>query len=769
MRKKSLFKTKHLIWRLVISLSLLSVFCLHVLAVIDIKVLSQLERFAYDEKLRLTMPGTVDERIVIVDIDEKSLTAEGQWPWTRDKLAQLVNQLFDQYGVAIAGFDVVFAEPNETSGLQLLQALLASPLGQDPNYQADLAALRPRLETDRAFAEALDRRQVVMGYVFKHYASATDNQLGQLPPASNTAGDLSQVPVVVAKGYTANLGLLQNATGLGGFFDNPLVDADGVFRRAPLLQRYEGQLYESLSLRLARLRLQADVPEPVFVDEGRGGASLLGVSLGPNIITTDEQLGILVPYRGTQGSFQYVSATDVLNGTADIEVLFDKIVLVGSSAPGLLDLRATPVAKQFVGVEVHANMISGLLDGNIKQQHAWTRWLQSLLLALYAVAFALLLPRLAPGIDFLLLLVCIAVTVALSLWFWLELDIVLELAVPVIFLILLFLLQTSYGLFVENRRKRHLSKMFSQYVPPELVEELDETEVSLEGEARNMTVLFSDVRGFTSMSEGMEATALTQLMNAFLTPLTKVIHAQRGTIDKYMGDAIMAFWGAPLPTDQHAHLAVQAALDMTKEAQQVSAGFAAKNWPEVRVGIGLNTGTMNVGNMGSEFRTAYTVLGDAVNLGARLEGLTRVYGVDVIVSEYTKMAAPDFVYRRLDHVRVKGRDQPVAIFEPIALQANLAASKGSDEPSSSSSSSSSESATTKPAIADLLTADMIDSFHSALDYFAEQNWSAAEAILVQLNQQRPELLYELYIARIATYREQPPEADWDGVCTFTSK
>lgn len=306
------------------------------------------------------------------------------------------------------------------------------------------------------------------------------------------------------------------------------------------------------------------------------------------------------------------------------------------------------------------------------------------------------------------------------------------------------MLHMSYGFFIESRGKRQLAHLFGHYIPPELVDEMSESpeQYSLEGENREMTVLFSDVRGFTSISEGMDPKQLTQLMNALLTPMTRVIHKNRGTIDKYMGDAIMSFWGAPLADSEHARHALYAAMEMMDELKIMQEDFKQRGWPAVNIGIGLNTGDMNVGNMGSEFRMAYTVLGGAVNLGSRLEGLTKEYGVNIIVSESTKNAIPEFVFRELDLVRVKGKTEPVAIFEPIGHKNDLEKSVTSE-----------------------LTA-----YKKALMNFRAQSWDKAELDFFNLNRASPERsLYQVYLDRVAIYRNEPPGVNWDGVFTHTTK
>jgi adenylate cyclase len=285
--------------------------------------------------------------------------------------------------------------------------------------------------------------------------------------------------------------------------------------------------------------------------------------------------------------------------------------------------------------------------------------------------------------------------------------------------------------------------MFGQYIPEELVAEMDanDEELSLEGENREMSVLFSDVRGFTTISEGLSPTELTQLMNEFLTPITGIIHDNRGTIDKYMGDCVMAFWGAPLTDADHANHALVAALAMVEEMKTVSATFAAKGWPAIKVGIGIASGPMNVGNMGSEFRMAYTVMGDTVNLGSRLEGITKVYGANIVVSQETNALIDGFTCRELDRVRVKGKNEPITIFEPLGKTEDISSDLNTE----------------------------VDKFHQALACYRKQDWDGAEALFNELETANSGVLYQLYLDRIKTYRAEPPGDDWDGVFTLTSK
>ena len=712
--------------------------------------IKQLENWTYDARLNFTRIDTIDDRIVIVDIDENSLAEVGRWPWSRDRLAVLVENLFGHYEVDTVGFDIVFAEKDESSGLDKFERLANTTLRNDSEYLQALEELRPSLMHDEIFAESLAGKNIVLGYYFK--AALQDGEAGftgLLPPALTKmdAQWRERLPIHKAVGYGGNLEILQSSAPSGGYFDNPYVDSDGVFRRVPLVQAYEGYLFASLALATTQLHLRAEGIELTVESEGSKGGkeyyALETINIRDYRVPVDANGAVFVPYRGAQGSFPYVPAHEVLSRQTSPLALKDKIVLIGTSAPGLLDLRSTPVQNIYPGVEVHANIISGILDDRIKHKPAWTVGYEFVILVVIAVAMALLLPLVSPLLAAASTLGITGLVMAGTFAAW-ENNLILPLASPLLLIGLMFVLHMSYGFFIESRGKRQLANLFGHYIPPELVDEMSESpeEYSLEGENREMTVLFSDVRGFTTISEGMDPRQLTQLMNALLTPMTRVIHKNRGTIDKYMGDAIMSFWGAPMADSEHARHALYAAIEMMDELKIMQADFKQRGWPEVNIGIGLNTGDMNVGNMGSEFRMAYTVLGDAVNLGSRLEGLTKEYGVNIIVSETTKAAIPEFVFRELDLVRVKGKHEPVAIFEPVGHKNDLEKSVTSE----------------------------ITGYKKALMSFRAQSWDKAEMDFFNLNRSNPErYLYQVYLDRIAIYRQNPPGEDWDGVFTHKTK
>jgi adenylate cyclase len=709
----------------------------------------QLSSIIYDYRLRLTMPRTLDDRIVIVDIDEKSLKEEGRWPWGRDRLALLMDKLFDKYGVAVVGFDVVFAEKDESSGLKVLQQLGQNQLKGDPSFQAVLSQIQPQLEYDKLFASKIKNRKVVLGYYLSNQAD--QHASGMLPEPTFPPGTFKghSAEFTTWNGYGANLPELQQAAAGAGHF-NPWTDFDGRVRRVPMLAEYNGAYYESLSLAVVRALLGPTKLLPGYAEVKAGGyAGLEWLELdaagGRIKIPVDNDVATFVPYRGAQGSFRYISLTDVLHDRVEPAQLKNKIVLVGTTAPGLLDLRSTPVAEAYPGVEVHANMISGILDQNLKEQPAYMLGAEVVWLLLIGIALSFLLPIFTPAKAILACVFALVSTAGLSLAVWQNANILMPVANSLLMVALLFALNMSYGYFIESRTKHQITRLFGKYVPTELVDEMSknpEQVVSMEGESREMTVLFSDVRGFTTISEKLDPKELSQLMNEFLTPLSRVISRHQGKVDKYMGDCIMAFWGAPKPLLGHARNAILAGIEMQATLQALQPHFRERGWPEIHIGVGINTGRVSVGNMGSEVRVAYTVMGDEVNLASRLEGLTKQYGVGIIVGENTRKLVKDFLYRELDHVRVVGKDKPVAIYEPIMLSSE--ASKALH--------------------------DEVKLFHEVRRLYRKQDWDQAELQLMNLQRMSPDTaLYEIYTRRVINFRKNPPSADWDGVFDVQTK
>jgi adenylate cyclase len=712
--------------------------------IVPMRFLQMLEMQAYDARLRLAMPRTVDPRIVIVDIDEKSLIAEGHWPWSRDKLALMVRQLFDRYKVRVAGFDVAFAERDTSSGIETLDRLARTELKDDAEFKGALERSRATLDYDKVFGAEIGRHPVVLGF----FLNPKQDQAGALPAPIIDAKSLeanAEVRRTEATGFSGNRPELQQQATAAGHL-SPGLDFDGVTRRIPMLMKYGDGYYEAISLAMARVYL-GNVPATVRMEtHGQGKAAVAWVSslsVANHEIPLDEAMSALVPFRGERGSFRYVSATDVIRGTLGPEELADKAVIVGTSAQGLLDIRTTPVGEDYPGVEVHANMLSGILDQTLKQRPYEGIAFSALLLLFIGIPLAVVLPRTGALVSSAASASVLAAALGLNLYAW-HLGYVLDLATPLAMVVALYFFNMVYGFFMEARSRRLITGLFGTYVPKELVDEMSRNpgEYSMRGESRQMTVLFSDVRDFTSISEGLPPEGLKDLMNAYLTEMTEVIQEKRGTIDKYIGDAIMAFWGAPVADAQHAPHALEAALAMQKRVRGLDPDFMKRGWPVLQIGVGLNCGEMNVGDMGSRFRRAYTVMGDAVNLASRLEALTKEYGVGILVSENIVSGAEGFVYREVDRVVVKGRTEGVAIYEPLGRAGEVAEAVLQD----------------------------VERFHKALGLYRKRRWVEAMQLFEALSAKSPETkLYKLYIARAANYIDHAPEPTWNGTWVFTTK
>ena len=734
-------------WRVLWSLVLVAVFAGHCMGWWQLPMLARVESVLYDARVRLVAPGTVDDRIVIVDIDEKSLRekdqgGEGRWPWRRDRLAALVTTLFQQYGVTLVATDIILSEKDASSGLEVLEQLAANELKDNAEFAAQLELLRPSLAFDHLLGEAMQGGPVVLGYAF-HNDKPSESTV--LPPGLDPAAwGLTAVRAQSYPGFTGLLPELQSQAAGAGHL-NPLRDDDGGTRRVPLLIEHHDRYYPALSLAVLQT-VMGGMPLDVGVAAYADTKKIETIKLGPIEVPVDAALNALVPFRGASHSFPYVSAVDVLQGRVAPAQLKDRIILLGTSAAGLADLVATPVGVSFPGVEVHANVITGMLDGRIAHTPAYAQGVE--LLGVLVLGALMVLGGMwrKPAYTVVLFLLAGLGTAAANVAMLKTQQLMLPLAAPVLCLLSVFLFQMIYGFFIESRGKRQMSDLFANYVPPELVEKMADNPqaFSMAPEERELTVLFSDVRDFTTISERLSPQELAELINQYLTAMSEIIRdGHHGTLDKYIGDAVMAFWGAPVPDPKHAEDAVLAAIAMQVAAHALNTQFVARGWPKFKIGIGLNTGPMTVGDMGSKVRRAYTVMGDSVNLGARLEGLTKVYGVEILVGENTQAKLPDWTWREVDRVRVKGKDVPVAMFEPVGRTSEVAPE----------------------------TLDELAAWRLALDAYRGKDWTQAKDALTQLRSRYPEhsYLYGLYLNRVNDFEMHPPPPDWDGATNFETK
>jgi len=734
--------------RYALGLIALAVLLGHAANFYQIDLITRLDAIVYDTKLRFTMPRGIDERVVILNIDEKSLTEIGRWAWSRDRLADLVTTAFDRYGIVLLGMDAVFSEPDQSSGLKVLEDLARGRLQSDTPFQSALSELRPTLDYDRRFAEVIRKYPVILGFYFAD--SGEGPAIGALPPPVLPRDALHghRVDLAAWTSYTGNRPEFQQAA-IGAGHNNGLPDIDGVSRRIPLIVEYAGNYYAALSLAMVRAAIGNPQPQVSLQKgawlSGAGYDTLDAIDLpsgrGTVRIPVGRHADVLIPYRGEQGSFRYYSAADVLAERLPEGALRGKIAILGTTAQGLLDLRSTPVDEAYPGVEVQANLVSGMLDGRLKASPPYLLGVEVTLLTLVGLVMLFWLPNYSPRNATLGSAALLVIVIGMNLALWQYANLAAQLASVLLLTVLLYGLHMSFGYFFESTSRRRLAKLFGQYVPPELVKEMSRNpdRYDMEGRSAELTVLFADIRGFTSLSEGLAPQALARLMNDFFSVMTAVIREHRGTLDKYIGDAIMAFWGAPVDDALHARHAVISALQMQSKLGEVNADFGRRGLPKLAIGIGINTGTMTVGDMGSRERKAYTVLGDAVNLAGRLVALTAYYGVPIIIGEATQSFVPDIVCRELDRVRVKGRGESVAIYEPIGVASELS----------------------EPAKAELAL------WHDALAQYRAQQWSAAVVSLQHLAALAPERrLYVLYLERITKLREQPLSAAWDGVWQF---
>ncbi len=707
-----------------------------------------LREWVWDEMVRAKPREYVpDLKVRIVDIDEASLAAHGQWPWPRARIARLIDALHE-YGARAVAFDVIFAEPDRTSLSRVFEALQQDVPGYTPPLDAVTLATQP--DNDAILAASMTKIPVVLALSVEERAlPGTSRKLENLPRVKfERRKDQRYLPRY--PGAVSALPLLQKHAAANASID-PRVDPDGITRRAPLLFKVGKRTVPALALALAHA---ADGNGKITVQTRSPG--LGSVSAGTRRIPTD-RYGQMRLYDSGSNKDRYISAAEVLAKTTPGEILKDAIVIVGTGAEGLNDLRLTPLNNWVPGMETHAQFVEQILADSHLSRPAWGRGAEAAGAALIGVL--LLLAIYVNWLKFPPWAIAVATSGIFALAAWIafaEFRVLLDPLVPAAALLCAAALD-RFLLVLELRRERSAVRgAFARYLAPAVVEQLAENpdRLTLGGERREMTFLFCDIRGFTAISEQFRDNpeGLTNLINRFLTPMTDEIMSRGGTIDKYMGDCIMAFWNAPLDDPLHALHASEAALAMQESLKALNAEIAAAaqaaNKPvTIKAGVGLNTGNCVVGNMGSEQRFDYSVLGDDVNLASRLEGQSKTYGVDILIGESTRAATPNFAALEVDLIAVKGRAAAVqvhALLGDIALR---------------------DSAQFKD-----LTAAQSD----LLSDYRAQRWDAARSNVARCRELAPaewklDALYDLYDERISAFESMPPDKDWDGVYVAESK
>lgn len=697
--------------------------------------LNRFEFLLYD--MRMQLASYIDyaeyerKNVVVIDIDEKSLKQEGRWPWSRNRMADLVDRLVD-YGVPVVAFDVVFSE---SEAEVLLKTINNSGMNENQTnlFKKSFDSWNP----DKKLGQSLGNIDSILGF-FLH--PNHDIKVGKI------RHPIAEVPnnnvLIQAQGFTAAVQDIQEKSTMDGFVTT-FFDIDGVIRRTPLIMNYKGQAYPSLAVAATMSYLLIDDLGIDFKSVG-DVADLSQVKITDTPIRTDAVGRVLVPYKKAENHFDYISAADIFNDEVDADLLFGKIAFVGTSAIGLADLINTPFTTGFPGVGVHAIVAQNILDGEFPFRPVWMPGAILILQIFLVLAYMWLFKDRRPLVMVSLGVLSLILIFGIDLWVWMRWKIDTPILSIVVLTVMMFFWYLISGFLDRYKMELKIKDMFGQYAPPAHIDKMlnNPDMYNMDGESKELTVLFADIRSFTSISEKLTASELKQYLNTFFTPITESIFNNKGTIDKYVGDMVMAFWGAPIDDADHKMNAIRTALIMQKISAAISDKMVAEGYPKLDIGIGLNSGFMNVGDMGSQYRKSYTVLGDAVNLGSRLEGLTKYYGAQILVGENTAEGMSQVAFRLCDLIRVKGKDIPIQAYEPIGFYEDL-------EP-------------------DVLS--HLQQYHQALDFYRAQRWDSAMEILKALQESdENRRIYSLYLERIEINRDMILPDNWDGVFTHTNK
>lgn len=695
--------------------------------------------------------------VVIVDIDEASLGHEelGQWPWSRLAMAKMVDNL-KALGAKAIVFDIVFAEDDRTSPQAVLKRL--PKLQEHPDIVTVLKAMP---DNDQVFAESIrSAGNVVTGFIWSGDKNATRRKpvLSQPILALRQAANLKNTVLPIEAAAT-NVPVLAEAAAGNGCF-GVTTEVDGIIRKVPLLFRYTDQktsqtdLYPSLALEAVRVSQDAKTVVKVrALDPKQQGTfgSPLSMRVGEYEIPLDSD-GQFYTYFSPQRSKDYIPAWTVIDGTVGQAKIKDKIVFVGTSSEGLKDIRSTPLNLLVPGVEAHLNVAEQILAGNYLLRPAIFKTAELYGIVGTGFLIILLLPFVGAVAMAIFTAALVAIIVSMS-WYGFHIQhLLLDPIYPSICVITVFGLSVLLSYIRTEAERRQVKSAFGHYISPDLLNELAKNpdKLKLGGETRELTVMFTDIRGFTGIAESMSPEELIQLMNDFLTPMSDLVMSNRGTIDKYMGDAMMAFWNAPLDDSEHARHACSAALKMNRALDPINEGLRqrAQNLGKppllLKAGIGVNSGSTSVGNMGSKQRFAYSAIGDTVNLASRLEGQTRTYNASVIIGEATQKFVPDFATLELDLIQVKGKTEPARIFALVGDEVYA----------------SPEFKKWAAVHSDMMKA------------YRDLDFEMAMRMMEKCREQaepRFKNLYALYEERIRDMKAHPPGKDWNGVYIATSK
>ena len=707
----------------------------------------------YDLKFLYRGERPPTPEVVMVAIDDESVKQIGRWPWSREVMAQFLGTL-KEYKPRVIGLDIVFAERQETAALTALQRLrrdLAQEQAASPKLLDIIQREERRADVDRELAQVIGQGSpTVLGFFFigvggKTKALHLGQPLGPKVVQASTYNmvrwldrDSRRAPIMGADAVETNLPRLTKAAAGGGYF-NMVPDPDGTVRWLPMALSYGPDIFAPLTL-VSLQHYRQNAPLGITLSN----LGVRGIGLGRQMIPVDRFGRMFINYLGPPGMFPTYSAVQVMEGGVPREALQDKLVLVGATAVGIFDLRVTPFSGVCPGLEIQATVLDNILRGDFIRLPANTSVTTISTVLALAIIFGLLLPRLSP-------MGAIAATLLLALGYltlnylaFSNYGLQLEVFYPLLEIAGVYTGITLQRFLVEERERVRLKKAFQSYVAPEVVNQIIKhpENLRLGGERRELSILFTDIRGFTSLSETLDPEALVAVLHEFLNPMSEIIVKHGGTIDKYIGDAIMALFGAPLDQPDHSRRACRTALEMVQSLKVLDQDWVERGRPSLRVGIGINSGPVSVGNMGSNRLFDYTAIGDNVNLASRLEGLNKFYGTEILISATTAQHLDgDFYFREVDLVRVKGKKHPIAIYEVLG--------EGTPEEN---------------------LARFLRLYAEGLALFRERNFEQAqEALQEAIRLKHQDVLCAHYLDWTAKFLEEPPGPDWDGITTMAQK
>ncbi|MBO6949336.1 MAG: adenylate/guanylate cyclase domain-containing protein [Rhodospirillales bacterium] len=711
----------------------------------------------YQEFKPRDIPPAEQKPVTIIDLDEQSLETVGQWPWPRTTIAKMIQNVM-QMGAVLIAFDIVFAEPDRLNPQNVAESIL----GLDEATKAKLVSLK---SNDQFLADTIRRSRVVLGQAGR--PSETEGVKG--PPVKKSVAvrklskDAVEPYVYIPKfpSLVRNVPVIEQAAigrfGGHGIFST-LTGKDGIVRSVPSLFGHDNEYFPTLSIEMLRI---ATGRQTVLARVNEAG--MVGVAVAKGLEVQTDKIGQIWPYFSKHDQDKYVSAVDVLNGTVDPAKIKGKLTIVGTSAVGLRDIRSIPTERDIPGVEVHAQLIEAIVHQKYLVRPNYADAAELTFLLVGGIIMIILVPWVGAKWTAGLFFLVAGGALGTSWYLFSENLVLLDATYAVVGIAVMYTSMTYAGYAREEAERRQTRDAFSKYLSPDMVERVagDPGALKLGGDQRRMTLLFCDVRGFTTISEQFDAVGLTSLINKLLTPLTNVILERKGTIDKYMGDCIMAFWNAPLDDDDQEYNGCTSALAMLAEMEPLNARLEQEAAEEgrkhipLKVGLGLNTGPCVVGNMGSDMRFDYSVLGDAVNLAARLEGQSKSYGMNVVLGPTTRNAVKDRLATiDLDFIQVKGKTEGTYIYGLM----------GDEE-----------------VLADPAFKKLQNLIYDAQEMYRAQQWNDAQEMFDEIRDlgsdaKKPwkleanlHTLCDLYDERIAEYRVTPPPPDWDGVYIATTK